>query len=195
MPILVYNASWMTFNILLAILAVLLGYLFLQTKYKSLKLISGCLWLLFLPNTIYLFTDLMHIIHQWGLVPTSLRGVLILQFAFLEVVGFVTFILAFRPFEKIMEMFNLHARRKMIVIILFNFLIGFGMVLGRVERINSWEVLTQIEKVFAAIITVFTSLELLGLTLLFGLLCNFSYFLFRDPIFRSTKQLRKNFSK
>jgi uncharacterized membrane protein len=195
MPILLYNLSWMTVNILLALFAVLVGFYFLQTKQTVLKVISGVLWLLFLPNTIYLFTDLMHVIHQWGIINPAYHGMLLLQYVVLEVVGIVTFILAFLPFERMLTVFKLRAKSKVVSVILFNFLIALGMVLGRVERVNSWEVFTQIEKVTSAVVHIFSSAELLGLVLLFGLVCNFSYFLFRDPISHSTARLRKNFSK
>jgi uncharacterized membrane protein len=185
----------MIFNILLAFSAVLLGFYFLQTKKTPLKFILGVFWLLFLPNTIYLFTDLMHIIHQWGIINPAYHGILLLQYIVLETIGLVTFILAFLPFEKLLTVLKLRAKSKVISVVLFNFLIALGIVLGRVERVNSWEVFTKVEKVIAAVIHVFSSIELIGLLLLFGLFCNFSYFLFRDPIFHSTARLRKNFTR
>jgi uncharacterized membrane protein len=52
-------------------------------------------------------------------------------------------------------------------------------VLGRVERINSWQVFTDPMRVIDSAITVLTSLDLLIVLILFGLFCNFLYFLFR----------------
>lgn len=194
MPILEYNLTWMLFNSYLALAAVLFAYLFIKVTNRFFKVLFGILWLLFLPNTIYLFTDLMHLIHQWPHVLPGERILLLLQYIILEFIGFATFVLAFRPFEHIVAHFKLHKKRKLLVFIGFNFLIAFGMVLGRIERINSWEVFTEIGKVMDAIVQTLTSPAHLGLTLLFGLLCNFSYFLFRDPIYRSAVRLRKSLS-
>lgn len=195
MPILEYNLTWMLFNSFLAVLAVVFGYYFITISYRPLKVLFGILWILFLPNTIYMFTDLMHLIHQWHRVALSERPLLLLQYFVLEFVGFATFVLAFRPFEKIIEHFKLHKKRQAIVIIGFNFLIGFGMVLGRIERINSWEVFTEIGKVMDAVIQTATTPSHIGLTILLGLVCNFSYFLFRDPIYHSAIKLRKSLAR
>jgi uncharacterized membrane protein len=195
MPIILFNLGWMGFNCLLAFIAVVLAYLFLKTKNKPLKIILGISWLLFLPNTIYVFTDLLHIIYQWEAVTGWERGVVVLQFALLQVVGFVTFILACRPFEVILKWLKYNEKKRLWATVLFHFLIAFGIVLGRVERVNSWDVFVGSEKLLQAIVNIFTSVELIGLTVLFGLFCNFFYFLFRDPIFRSAGKLRNNLAK
>jgi len=195
MPILIYNLHWMTFNIFLAVLAVLFGLLFLKTNNKAVRVITGVLWLVFLPNTIYLFTDLMHIIYQLPKVEGFEKGLLIVEHGVLQVIGFVTFILAFRPFERMLLWAKLHKQQQTIAIIVFNFIIAYGIVLGRVERINSWEVFTQIGSVLNSMANVLTKPELLALTILFGLFCNFFYFLFRDPIFNAAVRLRKNIVK
>lgn len=159
------------------------------------KVIAGILWLLFLPNTIYLFTDMLHILYQWGQVQGIEKLFIALQFAILQVVGFVTFILAFRPFEVLLKWLRYQEKKKVYAIILFNFLIAFGIVLGRVERINSWDVFSGSEKVLQAVINIVTSFELIGLTILFGLFCNFIYFLLRDPVFRSTAKVKSSLAK
>lgn len=195
MPIILFNISWMAFNCLLAILPVLFAYIFLKTKNKPVKVTTGILWILFMPNTIYLFTDMLHILYQWELVQGWEKIVVALQFAILQIVGFVTFILSFRPFEIILRWLKYNEKKRLWATILFNFIIAFGIVLGRVERVNSWDVFVGSEKLLQAIINIFTSAELIGLTILFGLFCNFFYFLFRDPIFRSTIKLKSTLAK
>lgn len=191
MPILTFNAYWMTFNSLLALLPVLFGYFFLRTQHATLKVIFGILWLLFLPNTIYLFTDLQHMIEQLHQVTLLTTVFLALEYLLLEIIGILAFILAFHPFERIVRFFPKLKRNRVKVIVAFNFLIAFGMVLGRVERINSWEVFTAPLRVIASSWHVLISPELLALTILFGLVCNFIYFLCRDFVFHKTKKLIK----
>ncbi len=185
----------MAFNIFLAILPVVFAYFSIRTRNKPFKIITGILWLLFLPNSIYLLTDMIHLIHQWGKVAGIERGIVVLQFAILQMFGFVSFILGFRPFEHILSWLKYTKERKVWAIILFNFMIAFGIVLGRVERVNSWDVFANTERVIQAIITLLTSVELLGLTVLFGLFCNFFYFLFRDPIYYSAIRIRNSLAK
>lgn len=176
---------------MLALLAVLFGYFFLRTKSPTLKVIFGILWLLFLPNTIYIFTDLQHVIEQWNKVSPLEGIILVCQYLLLELIGLVTFILGFHPFERIVRYFPKLKRNKVKVIVAFNFLIAFGMVLGRVERINSWEVFTDPFAVLRSSLHVLMSFELLGLTVLFGLVCNFIYFLCRDYIFHKMRKTVK----
>ncbi|MGI8420215.1 MAG: DUF1361 domain-containing protein [Candidatus Levyibacteriota bacterium] len=192
MPIILYNNSWMSFNIMLAFLAVLLGYFFIRATSPMLKVIFGISWLLFLPNTIYLFTDLQHLFMQWGKVQPVYVIILLVQYTVLQIIGVVTFILAFHPFEKIINYFSVLKKKKIKVIMAFNFLIAFGMVLGRAERINSWEVITKPGSVLLSAFHVLTSVHLLSLTFLFGIVCNIIYFLFRDPVMHAS---RKNYKK
>src|SRR5258708_6715694 len=187
MPIISYNDSWMLYNCFLAFLALGFGYFFVISENRYVKALFGLLWILFLPNTIYIFTDLEHLINQWPLVHSVLRIPLLLQYILLEFVGVVTFAIALIPFEKIILSLKLFRKKKMSVLIIFNFFIAFGMVLGRVERINSWDVFTDPLKVTNSAIHVFFSLNLLGLMILFGVFCNCIYFLMRDRVLYTMK--------
>lgn len=179
MPILYYNDSWMLYNCFLALLPVGFGFLFILFKNPLLKILSGILWVLFLPNTIYIFTDLVHFLNQWSITHPLLSILLLLQYIILVIVGIVTFFIALFPFEKMVLTKKKFKQEKAVFLIVFNFFIAFGMVLGRVERINSWDVFIHPLKVLNSAFTVFTSLDLLTVMILFGLFCNFLYFLFR----------------
>jgi uncharacterized membrane protein len=195
MGVFLFNIDWMSFNVMLALLAVLFGFFFMQTKGKILQYLFGMLWFFFLPNTIYLYTDLQHILQQWQGVSQGEQMLLFMQYSFLQIIGFVTFVLAVRPFEIILQRYKISQPVQLKLIILFNFLIGFGMVLGRIERLNSWEIFTQPQHVLMTSIHTATSFSLLGLAFLFGLVCNFSYFLFRDTIYYATKKAGNIFYK
>src|SRR5581483_3289366 len=113
----------------------------------------------------------------------------LLHYLIFEIIGIVTFFLAFIPFERILHTIHFFKQKETVAIIFFIFLIAFGMVLGRVERINSWEVITQPQKVIISALDVLLSFDLLGLTILFGLFCNFIYFLFRDKFLYIMKHM------
>lgn len=175
-------------NVFVALVAVGLAYLFLRfihIRSRVLKLILGLVWLLFLPNTAYLFTDLGHLIYQWNnTVSMSGRMFLIVQYLLLEFFGIISFLFSFLPFEKIIDQVRLFKKRRFTWLIIFNFLVAYGLVLGRFEHINSWIVFSDPLKVLGLALNIFVSFDLLGLTILFGLICNFIYFLFRGLLLR-----------
>lgn len=178
-------------NCFVALFAVGFTYLFLRVlrvRSRVVKFIFGLLWLLLLPNTAYLFTDLGHIIYQWNnTVSSSGRISLLVQYLLLELFGIITFLFSFLPFEKIIDQVNIFKKRKVIWLILFNFVVAFGLVLGRFEHLNSHVVFTNPLKVLGSAINIFVSFDLLRLTILFGLLCNFIYFLFRGLLLQKIK--------
>ncbi len=180
-------------NLNVALLAVGFAYLFLRLfkiRSRIVKFIFGALWLLLLPNTAYLFTDLGHLLYQWNntLSPSG-RILLLVQYLLLELCGVMMFLFTFLPFEKIVDQVHVFQKRKVSWLILFNFLIAFGVVLGRYEHINSYVVFTQPLKVLASVLNIFMSFDLFGLVVLFGLLCNVIYFLFRGLLLKRTKRL------
>ena len=171
MHILYYNFSWMWFNLYLAVLPLIFCWLFFRIKNKFFKYVFGFLWLLYLPNSIYIFTDLHHLIEQWGRVSEEVKVLLAAQYIIFEAIGLAAFIVGFAPLERFFRPWQL---------ITLNFLFGFAMVLGKVERVNSWDIFTDLGRVINSIIHIISSIELLGLVLLFGLFSNFFYFLFKD---------------
>jgi uncharacterized membrane protein len=56
------------------------------------------------------------------------------------------------------------------------------MSLGRITRVNSWDVFIAPHTVIAATLHILVSVELLALTALFGLFVNTFYFLLRIPM-------------
>ncbi len=179
--ILLNNVSWMGWNVFLALIPPIFGWLVLIVRQKALKVACALIWFLFLPNTLYLITDLPHII--WQLHHMHLAGqiALALQYLTLVLIGLVTFILALYPVEKTLLHSSWLKNKSLIplFIIVMNFFIGIGIVLGRVMRINSWDVIVDISKVIAASISIFSSRELMLLVVFFGVFANVYYFLWR----------------
>lgn len=185
----------MLFNSELALMAVLFGFLFLYYKKGFFHYFFGLLWLLFLPNTIYMITDMIHLLRQWGRVDEQIKVVLLVQYFLLEVVCFATYLYGMIPFEKLLLKWRLREDQKVWMIIAFNFLIAFGMVLGRIERINSWDVFVAPMNVIYSAYNTLTSPFHLFLFLLFGLFTNLFYFLFRDHMIRIAHIVRRRKTK
>ena len=178
----------MLYNIFLALVAVGFGFVSLRISGSYLKFLFGLLWLLFLPNTIYIFTDVIHLIHQWHQGSLSFNLLLFLQYSIYDAAGLVTFMVGFLPFEKLLQWVTILKKRPTISIIILNFYIAFCLVMGRVERINSWDVFTRPIKTIEATIHVFITFDLFGLIILFWLFCTFVYLLLRDPFLNATKR-------
>lgn len=180
MNIILFNAGWMSYNIFLAVLAVLLGFAFLRAKKLYLKIFLFILWLLFLPNTIYLATDMKYFLEQFLEVFGYYKLVLTLQYIFLFMFGIVTFILALYPLDRAItknkskKMKNKQLR--IILLIFINFLIAFGVALGRIQRINSWDVFFNIKAVIDASFTLLNMKDVLLAIIIFGTFSSLIYF-------------------
>jgi len=185
----------MGINSILAATAVVFGFLSLKFFLKPLKIFFLSLWLLFLPNTIYILTDMLHFPRQWMGTEGIQRVFLLIQYSFLEAVGIVSFVLSIYFFEKIL-LYSRFKKNKLLIIfmiILLNFLTAFGVVLGRIQRLNSWDIFTNAEKVMNESLGIMTSVELSLLVLFFGMVGNIIYFLFKDTLvmyFKFLKEVR-----
>ncbi len=185
MDVLFDNSIWMLFNIWLAVLGVVYGWLFLFTKNPLLKIFSFVLWLLFIPNTIYLLTDLTHFFEQIQNVSGIPQFILILQYIIITIIGVVTFILALYPFEKVITSKKVIGKKHdVFFIVAINFLISFGVILGRIQRTNSWEAFTNTQKTLHDMLQVLRSTELMVFVFIFGIFCNILYFSFRGKFLR-----------
>lgn len=178
MTALLHGVPWI--HTIPAVLAVVCGFLYLKTNWVYLKVVWGILWLLLIPNTAYLFIDIERITLHWSAVSTMMRVALVLEYVCLEIIGLVTFLLAMLPFESMIRARHFSQKQQILASSLFNFLIGFGMVLGRTGYTNSYVVFTQPTKVFLAVITIVISPHLLGLTIFCGVFCNSVYVIFRN---------------
>ncbi len=174
------NINWMSLNILLACLGVLFGLIFIYFKSWYLKIPMFILWLLFIPNTIYLVTDLQHFSRQFYAATTPLEEVaLFIEYIFLFIFGLVTYLFGMYPLQKIFPIFRRRQNPLFIpVVIIFNILISFGVALGKIERTHSLYIFTQPSRVFEDIMTLLARENAILVICLFALLCNVVFFSF-----------------
>ncbi|THF75095.1 DUF1361 domain-containing protein [Cohnella fermenti] len=162
-------------------------------------IVLGVAWLLFYPNAPYLVTDLIHVMqeHYWTWDSSSLIlwFDLIMYFLF-SWCGLMLGYLSMFQFHKLVEGFLGRAAGWLFVLVV-SFLGGFGVYLGRVIRLNSWDVLFS---PFRLIDGVLSGLDRHGLvfTILFALLILIVYLSIislrygsfggmREPVRRSAK--------
>lgn len=191
MEIFLENVEYMTINLLLALTAVVFGYFMIRTKKTLLKFFYGFIWLIFLPNTAYILLDLVHLYEHWAKIDYFFKPIVIVQYALFTLVGVITFIYALYFFEKLFFKKNKASSKMtqrtrrievMAMLLILNFMVGFGAVLGFVLRTNSWHIFTQPFRVLEDTKILLSSPNLFVASLIFGLIANILYFYFSKPI-------------
>jgi len=186
MYIIISNISWMSFNIFLALVAVLFGWLMKQTSWKFLRVMYGIVWLLFLPNTLYLLTDIVHFFEDMDEVQGISQIIFIFQYLLLCLLGVITYFAAVYPVEKVFIIKDVKWKKLMFILII-NLLVGFGITLGRVERVNSWDIVLDIPSVIHTSTDVLASTNLLLLMLLFTIMGTLIYLSLRALMIKSER--------
>jgi uncharacterized membrane protein len=183
MELFLLNIQWMAFNVSLGVIGVVFGWLALKGR-SYFRWLFLALWVLFIPNTIYMVTDMAHLTWQLPAVDPIMYLPIMVQFMLLAMVGVVTFVLGFYPFEQILH----HYKRKhhfdyaLLVVLIMNIFIGIGVMLGREYRLHSWYVVTQTPRVVSAVFSFFMSVELIAVALIFGIVGFVVYMLLRNDV-------------
>lgn len=129
---------FLLWNLFLACIPLLMSHIALHTRYKLVRILCGLVWLLFFPNSMYIITDLFHL-KQRPDVPLWFDLLLLFSFALNGLIlGFLSII----NMEKAIQKIN---RKKISYLFTFSMflLCGYGIYLGRYERWNSWDIITQ----------------------------------------------------
>ena len=194
MEIFLYNFNFIWFNSFLALISVVFGWLMIKARKKFAKILYGFIWLIFLPNTIYILTDITHLFEDWPKVDNLLRAILIIQYTLFSIVGIITFTIAVYFFQKLLDR---KSKKKMkpstfVSICILNFMVGFAVVLGGIQRTNSWHIFTDPIRVANDVLDVLSSKELLMLSLGIGVFANLVYFLMAETVVKWSKQFFKN---
>lgn len=171
------NPSWMGWNSFLAVVPCIAIWLIFHSRGWGIKLLLCAIWLAFLPNSIYIMTDVIHFLPQWNSVQGNERFVLIIQYILFLGLGLYTYYYSVYSFERLItphwEQVQKHfTRLKKIsphwVIVALNLLIALGVTMGRFLRTNSWYIITDPRRVISDLLKVFISAELLIFMLAFA---------------------------
>jgi len=136
----------MGWNILLAIVPIVLARLLQMSKSRFLQTIILFMWLIFLPNTLYMITDVIHIFNprfSQMTMPFWILGLLLYFGVFILAV--YTFILSIRPvlFKYQVFLKSVGSWGRVVIFLLFSALVGFAISMGRFQRTNTWYIFTQ----------------------------------------------------
>lgn len=152
-----YPVSFILWNIFLAFLAVFLANwaarILLSHKKWYWKIGAFLLWLAIFPNAAYVMTDARHILgycplFSYGKVCDYNAWMTLFFFAF-GAIGWPAFILSLRPMKKVVtRLYNKTVSSIFVVIMCL--LAAWGVLIGLLNRFNSWDIIINPLKVVKA---------------------------------------------
>lgn len=169
---------------ILALIPIVFGILMYRNKNIIAKAAFGIVWFFFLPNTIYLTTDIIHFFEDARKISGIFLAIDLFLYLSLIVLGVVTYIMAVDPFERLLFKNKTKKQREqnLPLIYILNFFVGFGVVLGRVHRLNSWDIVINTEQVIYHTLETLRSIPLMILVFAFMLLSQVTYMRFRKSV-------------
>ncbi len=154
--------GWMTRNVSM-----------IENKFSFWALLT--LWLLFIPNSFYIITDLFHLTHIDS-APQWFDLLLIFSFAWN---GLLFGILSLRRVELLVSLESGKIITHLLVFAVM-WLSALGIYIGRFLRFNSWDVLTDpfslVEEISELVLHPFDNAYAWGMTLVYGVFMTFLYF-------------------
>ena len=128
------------------------------------------IWLLFIPNSFYIITDLVHLDNSDGFI-FWLDLIIISSYA---LIGFGLGLLSLTHFETTLKTI---ISRKYVAIILFcvSSMCGFGIYVGRILRYNSWDIISNPFDLLVDLFIAATSKTSLFFSIQFGIFIYFAY--------------------
>jgi uncharacterized membrane protein len=129
---------FMPWNLFLAVLPLYFSYKAVRASGKYTTLIFLSLWLLFFPNAMYITTDVFHL-KERPEVPLWYDMVLLVSAA---INGMVYSLLSLYNVEKKLKQFipSRYLKGALFGMLLLS---GYGIYLGRYQRWNSWDIVTN----------------------------------------------------
>lgn len=167
-----YLAPRYTFLILNSILAYIpieIGfYLMQKTKAKKINFLIGfLLWVIMIPNTFYLLTDLYYLSSLKIFDAANTNGALKVteslwrHYTFLVGTVFFYILIGVDSVEKIINQFYQQIKiiPKALLLGMFFILNGFGLYIGRFMRFHSLELFTKPQEIFGELYVNFSKIE------------------------------------
>lgn len=139
-------------------------------QFKHLPLLGA--WLLFIPNSPYILTDLFHLKLR-DPFPLWYDLVLVLSFA---LIGMIVFLKSLKDMLSILKAYVSPMLFTLITPVIF-WLISFGLYLGRYLRFNSWNVVNHPFRLMRQSFDILFEKDTIGFTLIFSVFMWFMYYI------------------
>lgn len=168
-----FSLDW---NLLLSWVPLLIAFIarYLSKRYGSLPLTMTFLsiaWLLFFPNAPYMITDLVHLTVDYQRDLTWHDVIMLFYYAQVSLInGLVSLYWIHQSWLRTYSRFT-----SRILLYLSFPLAGFGIFLGRVQRLNSWDLINNTDAFFSQLAASAMDRTALVLSVEFGLLLGSLY--------------------
>jgi uncharacterized membrane protein len=192
MPIFVDNFNWMLLNVTLAFIPLILAGLLRRKMKFPLYVVLLLMWMFFLPNTIYLITDMQYFPGQFIKAELFEQVALFIQYILLTFLGVFTYFYGLDPIERAAREHKLSPVTKNTMYIAINFVVAFAVILGKVQRTHSWYIVTDTVRVILDINRTLTTPYLVMWIVAIGVLINVIFFTTHHYFFKiSLGEVRK----
>ena len=147
MSALVGNVGWMGWNLVLALVPLGVARFLFGHRPRPVWLLwtGGAAFVAFLPNAPYVLTDVLHLPDDMSAAHDSpwLAAALLAQYVCFVGVGFAAYVLSLVRFERWLAERGVSRAGVLAVDLSLHAVCAVGILLGRVFRFNSWDVLTD----------------------------------------------------
>jgi len=145
MSALVANAGWMGWNAFLALIPLLLARFLFGNRERSrwLLITGGAVFVAFLPNAPYVLTDVLHLPRDLHYVDGWVAAGMLTQYLVLFAIGFGAYVLSLVRLERWLADHGMSRRAVLVTDLSLHALCAVGIVLGRVFRFNSWDLVVN----------------------------------------------------
>jgi len=146
------NVFWMGWNMFLALVPLAIGVVvFRARRHTAMWWVGGAAFIAILPNAPYVLTDVIHLPRDLRSHPSGVvRLSVLFQYAVFAAAGLLAYALALRSVVRHLLRAGWSERRIAAVEITLHALSAAGVYLGRVDRLNSWYLLTRPAEVVAS---------------------------------------------
>lgn len=144
---LVDNVGWMGWNLVLALVPLgLARFLYgRRERPRWLLVAGGVAFVAFLPNAPYVLTDVLHLRHELIALDGNhwLEAAMVGQYLCLFAAGFLAYVFSLVRLERWLATRGWSRRAVFTADLALHGLCAVGIVLGRVFRFNSWDLVTN----------------------------------------------------
>lgn len=164
---------FLAWNLFLALIPWWISNYLKQNKLLQLKHVPLFgIWLLFIPNSPYILTDLFHLKPR-PYLPLWFDLVLVLSFA---LIGMIVFLKSLKDMLSILKAYVSPILFTLVTPFIF-WLISFGLYLGRYLRFNSWNVVNHPFQLMRQSFDILFEKDTIGFTLIFSVFMWFLYYI------------------
>lgn len=170
--------AFLVWNLVLSAVPMVVSSYLLSRKPTAKTTVGiSLLWLLFFPNSPYIITDLLHFRNN-SAMPAWFDVLLLTSFA---ISGILFGLLSMMQMQRVWTR-TWGDRIARMLIPLCALLAGFGIYLGRYERYNSWDVLSDPILILQNSALLITELRVIGFTLGYGTLLMLVYYFVKSNV-------------